>query len=187
MYDPFSYFRKSFELNRVFLYKWTVNWRFLSEEMFISHYFHIALFAAHIILLLIAGFTWFRYLFVFREFLQLLRKLNEKFSEMLTALFIANFIGVCVARSLHYQFYSWYFYTLPYLVFSGLHFHHDLNIYGTVSRKKNCGILIGIEMCWNTYPSTVFSSVMLHFFHAAVLCFLISDHYVYRSLKRKKL
>lgn len=33
---PFSYLGKAFELGRVFEYQWTVNYRFLSEEIFVS-------------------------------------------------------------------------------------------------------------------------------------------------------
>ena len=34
-----------------------------------------------------------------------------------------------------------------------------------------CRLLIlgAIEMCWNTYPSTIFSSGLLHFCHASIL------------------
>jgi len=31
-------------------------------------------------------------------------------------MFTANLIGITFARSLHYQFYSWYFHSLPYLM-----------------------------------------------------------------------
>jgi len=30
---PISYISRSFELGRVFMYKWTVNWKFLDEEV----------------------------------------------------------------------------------------------------------------------------------------------------------
>lgn len=33
---PLEYLEKSFELSRVFTYKWTVNFKFLSEEAFVS-------------------------------------------------------------------------------------------------------------------------------------------------------
>ncbi|CAG9107665.1 unnamed protein product [Plutella xylostella] len=73
-------------------------------------------------------------------------------------MFIVNFIGVVCARSLHYQFYSWYFHSLPYLLWS--------NNYSTMVRFF---ILALIEMCWNTYPSTSFTSALLHVCHVAVL------------------
>jgi alpha-1,3-mannosyltransferase len=33
---PLEYIEKSFELGRVFMYKWTVNLKFLSEDLFVS-------------------------------------------------------------------------------------------------------------------------------------------------------
>lgn len=34
-------------------------------------------------------------------------------------LFMSNLIGMTFARSLHYQFHSWYFHTIPFLLYSG--------------------------------------------------------------------
>lgn len=73
-------------------------------------------------------------------------------------IFLANFIGMVCARSLHYQFYVWYFHSLPYLVW-----FTDYN----VSLKL---LLLGlIEFAWNTYPSTAISSGLLHLSHLVLL------------------
>lgn len=73
-------------------------------------------------------------------------------------MFIVNFIGVMCSRSLHYQFYSWYFHSLPYLLWS--------NNYSVIFRFL---LLALIEMCWNTYPSTYLTSALLHVCHITVL------------------
>lgn len=73
-------------------------------------------------------------------------------------MFIVNFIGVICARSLHYQFYSWYFHSLPYLLWT--------NNYSVIVRFL---LLALIEMCWNTYPSTYVTSALLHVCHITVL------------------
>src|SRR5438874_1184176 len=39
MDHPKSYFTRAFEFSRVFIYKWTVNWKFLDEEVFVSSEF----------------------------------------------------------------------------------------------------------------------------------------------------
>ncbi|XP_030369167.1 lethal(2)neighbour of tid protein 2 [Scaptodrosophila lebanonensis] len=72
--------------------------------------------------------------------------------------FLCNFIGVACARSLHYQFYVWYFHSLPYLVW-----------YTPFSLGVRYLILGIIEYCWNTYPSTHVSSVALHLCHLLLL------------------
>ncbi|XP_013148455.1 PREDICTED: lethal(2)neighbour of tid protein 2 [Papilio polytes] len=73
-------------------------------------------------------------------------------------MFLTNFIGVVCARSLHYQFYSWYFHSLPYLLWST-----------NLSVIVRFLILALIEFCWNTYPSTNATSAMLHVCHLIIL------------------
>ena len=48
---PLEYLVGAFNLGRVFMFKWTVNWRFIPEEVFVSRPFHIALLAIHLLLL----------------------------------------------------------------------------------------------------------------------------------------
>ena len=57
--DPWAYARGAFNLGRVFMYKWTVNWRFLDEETFLSRPWALGLLLGHVTLL--AVFGWFRW------------------------------------------------------------------------------------------------------------------------------
>ncbi|KAI1883007.1 hypothetical protein AGOR_G00240790 [Albula goreensis] len=80
---------------------------------------------------------------------------------MVLILFTSNFIGMCFSRSLHYQFYVWYFHTLPYLLWSG-----GVKKLAHLLRVLILGL---IELSWNTYPSTVYSSAALHVCHLIIL------------------
>ncbi|XP_005006917.1 dol-P-Man:Man(5)GlcNAc(2)-PP-Dol alpha-1,3-mannosyltransferase isoform X3 [Cavia porcellus] len=51
--NPLGYLSRSFDLGRQFLFRWTVNWRFLPEALFLHRAFHLALLAAHLSLLLL--------------------------------------------------------------------------------------------------------------------------------------
>lgn len=56
---PASYIQKAFEFSRVFDYTWTVNWRMMSEETFVSDWFAKQLLAAHAFtLLMFIIFIW---------------------------------------------------------------------------------------------------------------------------------
>ena len=56
---PWSYLQASFDLQRVFLYKWTVNWRFVTEETFLSPVWSRTLLIGHVSVLLAFGlFKW---------------------------------------------------------------------------------------------------------------------------------
>ncbi|XP_037945262.1 lethal(2)neighbour of tid protein 2 [Teleopsis dalmanni] len=230
---PLEYIKGSFDLGRIFEYKWTVNYRFLPQILFINKYFHLSLLALHIILLLIFAkpthYFFTRYLRLRELQKQLQPQLHQRNKdikakgiaskkskvvdktpkEKLTAeqesflktfeknlqkstglntppkrenkevpstekevsihfeqctqlallpFFLCNLIGVACARSLHYQFYVWYFHSLPYLAWS--------TEFSLGSRFLILGL---IEMCWNTYPSTYFSSIALHLCHVVLL------------------
>ena len=53
---PWAYIQRSFDLGRVFTYKWTVNLKFLSEEIFVSHNLSIILLIATIVSMIL--FIW---------------------------------------------------------------------------------------------------------------------------------
>lgn len=48
-----GYFGRAFELSRQFMYRWTVNWRFVDEETFLSRPFALGLLAVHVSLLVL--------------------------------------------------------------------------------------------------------------------------------------
>ncbi|CAM2119316.1 unnamed protein product [Caretta caretta] len=82
-------------------------------------------------------------------------------AQVVFVLFTSNFIGICCSRSLHYQFYVWYFHTLPYLLWC--------TPAGKLSHLLRVLILGLIELSWNTYPSTLCSSAFLHVCHGMIL------------------
>ncbi len=173
--NPYAYLKMSFDLGRVFLYKWTVNWRFVPEDVFLSHYFHIALLIAHVSLLIYFCVPMHKYFKSYAALKQLEKdvqpqlKYNQQTVDMgsvtqlfLLPFFLSNFVGIVCSRSLHYQFYVWYYHTLPFLLWST-----------TFSNRIRLLVLGLIELCWNTYPSTKLSSICLFLCHTSILTNLI--------------
>ncbi|XP_003396075.1 lethal(2)neighbour of Tid protein [Bombus terrestris] len=168
--NPFAYIKGAFNLGRVFEFKWTVNWRFLPEHIFVHSYFHVSLLVLHILTLIYCASRWIKYMksyaklkYIEKSLKPQLKKKEKIDMSTMSQLFIfpmfaANFIGVIFSRSLHYQFYIWYYHTLPYIAWC--------TDYKTVIKLTILGI---IELCWNTYPSTVFSSISLHICHLMLL------------------
>ncbi|NXK84777.1 ALG3 mannosyltransferase, partial [Amazona guildingii] len=181
--NPVGYLTRSFDLGRQFQFKWTVNWRFLPEEVFQNRAFHATLLLVHLAGLgLFALHRWHRS----KESILALMKdpaerkhasppltvnnilwqapclcpLNTS-AQIVFVLFSSNFLGVCCSRSLHYQFYVWYFHTLPYLLWC--------TPTAKLAHMPKVLLLGVIELCWNTYPSTVCSSLSLHICHGLVL------------------
>ena len=48
---PHSYFGRAFEFGRQFIYKWTVNFKFLPEDVFLSRQLAVGLLVAHVVVL----------------------------------------------------------------------------------------------------------------------------------------
>jgi hypothetical protein len=113
----FNYMKGSFDLGRVFLYEWTVNLKFLPENIFVSKQLALLLLCLHVCVLI--------YMIVFKWTNQeggitYLDTVHNNFrissEHIVSLLFISNFVGIVFARSLHFQFYVWYFHTIPYLL-----------------------------------------------------------------------
>lgn len=177
-----GYLGRAFEFSRAFLWKWTVNWRFVGEEIFTSSWFKIGLLVVHIALLLLFLST--RWLQPVRGgLIQFIRNLvsgaDRQEAErtgaqidgeyMLTTLFACNMIGMVCARSLHYQFYSWMALTTPFLLW-----------------KSGWGVPFVVlvwamqEYAWNVYPSSRASSAM------AVGCMVLQLVGVWTGTSEKK-
>ena len=174
MENPLAYIKGSFDLGRVFLFKWTVNWRFMPEEVFVSRTFHLTLMAAHITILLVCAPKWWKMLRSYHKLQE--SGVGPDYSSQLLVLplFMCNFIGISLARSLHYQFYVWYFHQLPYLLW-----------YTKLPTPARLLLLGLVELCWNVYPSTVWSSALLHACHFVLLTALLVNLFGITSAAEK--
>ncbi|KAK4100779.1 glycosyltransferase family 58 protein [Parathielavia hyrcaniae] len=162
-HNPWGYLGRAFELSRQFLFKWTVNWRFVGEDVFLSRGFALALLGLHVVVL--AGFVAGRWLkparkpltqivapslsgkspFTQQEQRAISRDVTPRF--IMTTVLSANAIGLLFARSLHYQFYAYLAWSTPFLLWrSGLHPVLQYALWAVQ------------EWAWNVYPSTRLSS-----------------------------
>lgn len=180
--NPRAYIIRSFNLTRIFLYKWTVNWKFLPEYVFLSRSFHFFLLFAHIVLLMIFLKSWCSHLRRYSQFFFIQKRIPEEFKDcmklykkqmLVFVLVTCNFIGIVCSRSLHYQFYVWYYHTLPFLLWNTL--------YSGALRLTLLGV---IEFCWNVYPSNSYSSATLLFCHLVILFGLFNNRTLPGAFKR---
>ncbi|CAK7201725.1 dolichyl-P-Man:Man(5)GlcNAc(2)-PP-dolichol alpha-1,3-mannosyltransferase [Sporothrix eucalyptigena] len=163
-----GYLGRAFELSRQFLFRWTVNWRFVGEDVFLSKPFALGLLGVHAALLVLFATTrWLRPAsvksipslvglvstslvsfgspFSVNEEALLVRAASPQF--VTTTILTANLVGLLTARSLHYQFYAYLAWTTPYLLWrSGV---HPLVQYVLWAAQ---------EWAWNVFPSTPISS-----------------------------
>ncbi|KAK4188135.1 glycosyltransferase [Podospora australis] len=162
-HNPWGYLGRAFELSRQFFFKWTVNWRFVGEEVFLSKSFALGLLGLHVTVLL--AFVTTRWLkparkslsgiilpllqgkspFLKQEQLAIARDVTPRY--IMTTILSANVVGLLFARSLHYQFYSYLAWSTPFLLWrSGA---HPILQYALWAAQ---------EWAWNVYPSTPISS-----------------------------
>lgn len=175
LYLRWTYINQAFDFSRKFLYKWTVNWRFIDEETFLSDEFAKALLVLHVVLLLVFIFTRFLNKSVTGKSVPTLVKdaltfrssvspqnlyINGETGPKLVLMTLAttNIVGVLCARSLHYQFLSWYCWQLPIM------------LYWTGWPTPLAAVAwIAHEVCWNVFPLEKWSSALLVGILSAVL------------------
>ncbi|KAL7932941.1 glycosyltransferase family 58 protein [Trichoderma chlorosporum] len=162
-----GYLGRAFELSRQFKFEWTVNWRMLGEELFLSRSFSITLLACHVLFLLI--FILGRWLKIKeRPFLGMIPyvvRFTSPFTEqeersisyrvvtpryVMSAMLSANVIGLLFARSLHYQFYAYLAWATPFLLWTA-----SPNLFVVVP------LWAAQEWAWNVFPSTPLSSTVV--------------------------
>lgn len=164
-----TYLTHAFDFSRKFLYEWTVNWRFVPEHVFDSPTFANSLLALHVVVLLVFTVTRFCNKSLTQKPLKQLvidafahptsktvspdnlllgRERGPKLVLLIFA--VTNLIGVLFARSLHYQFLSWYCWLVPFLLHMA-----GYNIF------TGAAVAMAHEWCWNVFPSTKQSSLLL--------------------------
>ncbi|EQL28863.1 alpha-1,3-mannosyltransferase [Blastomyces dermatitidis ATCC 26199] len=154
---PSSYISRAFEFTRQFLFTWTVNWRFVGEDVFLSKSFALALLVVHASIL--GAFFVFRWIAPsntsLTQFINNIAR-GKQSPTQITSSFIATTmltslaIGLLCARSLHYQFFAYLSWATPFLLWkSGF---HPLLIYLLWTAQ---------EWAWNVYPSTTISSITI--------------------------
>lgn len=172
---PTSYFAKAFEFSRVFTHKWTVNLKFLDPETFVSKPVALSLLLYHVLSLLAFLAKWtgpeqgigafiFGILTGKDSRLSNIVPSSRQYSPayILLITLTCNFIGITFARTLHYQFYSWYFHSLAILLF-----------YTPFPLAVKALVIFGIEYAFNVYPATPTFSLVLQVCHVTLLIGLL--------------
>lgn len=181
--DIFAYFATAFNFKRKFLYIWSINWQFIPQEIFESDIFSTSLLVLQITTL---------WIFIDNKWLKPLRTSNGNIStislltrmvqyslglktekpvtvsdltckHILYMMATCNLIGVVFSRSLHYQFLSWYHWSIPLLLSFGLNTANE-NDSLKMKIAKTCAAFCWYalhELCWNIYMPQWWSSLLL--------------------------
>lgn len=185
MVSPQEYMLGAFNFGRTFKHKWSVNFKWVPCEpieqfdflvdcdgIFTSKLFSSMLLLLHLSVLLC--FCHFKWCAQHGGLFQVItaglkgepvRQLTIE--QIVYILFTSNFIGIVFARSLHFQFYVWYFHSIPLLLW-----HTPLP---TLARLV---LMLMIELAWNPWQgetSSVESSLLLTVCHAILLVGLWLD------------
>ncbi|CBH15709.1 alpha-1,3-mannosyltransferase, putative [Trypanosoma brucei gambiense DAL972] len=158
LHNPRSYIVRSFDLGRVFTYRWTVNFKRISEEIFFSSKFSRSLLVMLAVSWLLVCFrrwskrAYRRGRYEKREGTVVLVGASDEevFHNVTLTLMESNMIGVIFARSLHYQFFLWFFYFVPF-VLSATRLPLVVKVVA----------FLAIQYGFEVYPSTTASSSVL--------------------------
>lgn len=181
-----SYVTRAFDFGRIFQYQWTVNWQFLPQHLFTDHRFHLSLLIVQILcLLMLMQFRWRQLRSIYdnqaTKYSVQRSASRSKRKALIDVLVESNFVGICCSRSLHYQFYVWYYHSLPFLL--RIKFDNDKNEHAAGAVKANAsiwrstnvqmilriGVMLMIEACWYMYPPNAYASITLTCCHLMIL------------------
>ncbi|KAG9391509.1 Glycosyltransferase, ALG3 [Carpediemonas membranifera] len=161
---PLSYVRKAFEFDRQFGYSETVNWRFLPEPVFQAPLFSQALLGVHGLLLTVMIYRWIGGVRGIIRIVQLFSaKIDLTPQYVVSTLLVCNFIGVFASRSIHLQFLTWYFHSLPILLW-----------FARLPNAARFIAIVCIEAAYLGYPPSPFSAALLQVGHLILLVGLVA-------------
>ncbi|KAG0660553.1 dolichyl-P-Man:Man(5)GlcNAc(2)-PP-dolichol alpha-1,3-mannosyltransferase [Maudiozyma exigua] len=161
---PWQYMNGAFNFKRQFMFEWSINWQFIGEDGFSSLSFQRSLLISQMTMILFVIIM--KYPTIFQDISKSIIhpisgviKRNENILDIISFLFIiSNFIGIIFSRSLHYQFLTWYHWTIPILM-----------------NWSRLPIWIGPiwyiihEYCWNSYPPNSKASTILIILNSSLL------------------
>ncbi|SSD60263.1 related to Dol-P-Man:Man(5)GlcNAc(2)-PP-Dol alpha-1,3-mannosyltransferase [Saccharomycodes ludwigii] len=193
-YYPKEYLHMAFQFDRKFMYIWSINWQFVNVDFFNSDLFGNIMLLLHLITLFIfMNYKWLycitlgKWKMLFKLPVQLLKGETAvnlfpllTVKHMVYVLVTCNYIGVIFSRSLHYQFLSWYHWTIPLLVYysSGA---DSINTGVSFLSLKKIFVALAYylwyflhEYAWNLYPPQLKGSLFLFStnFILLITCFI---------------
>ena len=138
----------------------------LDEDVFLSKSLSIGLLLLHIGILTLFALKWLKHAQyqTDRKIFFTQKKLSPVY--VIYTMFVSNFVGIVFARTLHYQFYCWYFHAIPFMIWKSVK---------SLKMRILMGVCItgGLEYSFNVFPATPLSSIVLQISHLLLLMFVI--------------
>lgn len=172
---PREYLNGAFNFSRQFLFEWSINWQMIGEDGFESSIFHKSLLASQLVGILCI--ILFKYPNLLKDAVKSLRHPLSKVTTVVNTtevvpfiLVTTNFVGVLFSRSLHYQFLTWYHWTIPILI----HYSRLPWFIGPIWYGLH-------EYCWNSYPPNARASTLLFALNGALLLLIAVNSLLKRT------